>query len=138
MKKLNLIAIFGVVLIFVMGLSAPVLASPDPLILVTPLELDFGEVDVGTTSSQEVLIKNINVYPLNVFSVGFASGSSQDFSVVTNPDVPCLLLSGADVIATVTFSPSSAGEHIARLVVASDDPESSLIEVLISGIKRGN
>ena len=57
MKRISLIAIFGVVLIFMSGLSAPALA--DPFIEVVPLDHDFGDVQVGSSSTAIITISSI-------------------------------------------------------------------------------
>ena len=66
MKKQSLISIFVVTLMCLIGLSSHALA--DPFIEVVPMEHDFGDVDVGASSTTIITISNINGHELVISS----------------------------------------------------------------------
>ena len=82
MKKLSLAAAFAVVMIFLVGIPAPTLADPD--ILVTPMAYDYGEVEVGDSSTATITIDNFNGHPPVITAIGMSAGSSTDFNIATN------------------------------------------------------
>jgi len=132
MKKQSLIAIFGVVLIFVIGLSAPAHADSD--ILVTPLEYDFGEVEVDDSNITTITIDNFNGHPLVINDIAMASGSSLDFAIITDLQFPIVLDSDDQLLVDVVFSPSSEGPSAAGMEIFSSDPDEGLVVVEFSGV----
>ncbi|MFC1654518.1 hypothetical protein ACFL2F_01825 [Myxococcota bacterium] len=136
MRKWNIGLVGSAVALLLVCIPLNVGANPDQYILVTPLELDFEEVDVGMSESLQVTIKNNNGHFLFIEDVYLDPNGSQDYTVDAN--VPIILGSGDEVIATVTFSPTSDDEHRALLVVLSNDPEADRIEVPIIGIGIGS
>jgi len=131
MKKLNLAAIFAVVMIFTFGLTAPALA--DPIIEVVPMEHDFGDVEVGSSAATIITISNINGHDLIVTAIGSGAGSSTEFAITMAPALPALVLSGAWVDVEVTFSPSSDGYASAVLEIESNDPINPGVSVDLCG-----
>lgn len=136
MRKWNIGLVGSAVALFLVCIPLNVGANPDQYIRVTPLELNFGEVDVGMSSSLGVAIKNDNGHPLFVDSVTLVPGDGVDYTVDSNG--PFMLQSQQTVVVMVTFSPSSDGEHPAQLLVSSNDPEAPLIEVVITGTGIGS
>jgi hypothetical protein len=132
MRKWNIGVVGLAAAFFLVCIPLKAGANPDQIIAVEPLEVDFGVVDVGMTSSAEVAIKNINGHILYIENVYLDSDVGQNFTV--DVDVPTIVESGEEVIATVTFSPISDGEHRAMLVVLSSDDDAGRIEVPITGI----
>ena len=82
MKKLSLAAIFAVFLIFVLGLSVP--ASAAPGITVSPEQYDFGEVEIGSSSSTQIEISNDWWGNLTIESITLLT-ASPDFSIISPP-----------------------------------------------------
>jgi hypothetical protein len=136
MKKLNLAAICAVVLIFVVGVSAPVQADPD--IAVSPSECDFGPVPLGSLSSITIFIYNEGGHNLFISDISFGLGSGSDFTITSMPSLPVTipppngLPNQIDV--EVTYSPTAYGPSSATLEISSNDPDEALVVVELEGV----
>lgn len=126
MKRLSLIEIFGVVLIFMWGLSAPALAAP--FIEVVPLEHDFGDVEVGSSSTTIITISNMNGSEL---AISVSLSGSADFFISTYPDPT--VGPGMSTGVEITFAPSATGYVSADLDIESNDPGSPFVTVSLAG-----
>ncbi len=96
-------------------------------LIFSSLSFDFGEVDQGETASQTVTISNYGENVINLFSI---YTDNMDFfsntpSTVLNP--------GQSVIVEVVFQPSYIGLAEGHLIVESDHPELSYIEIFLTG-----
>jgi hypothetical protein len=97
---------------------------------VSPLSYDYGDVVVGTTSSQIVTITNSGIEACT-FTVGLSSGSNQDFTITSDPSGLSVEPNGT-VDVEITFSPTSVGILNAVLDVSSDIPNPT-VEVQLIG-----
>jgi subtilisin family serine protease len=90
--------------------------------------IDFGTQFLGDSSDLSILIENRGTEPLHV---GPIASSVVEF----RPTVEYLTIEagGSDVIA-VDFAPERVGSHHGTLSVASDDPDTPLVELELSGI----
>ena len=131
MKRLSSIAIFGMVLVYMLGLSAPALA--DPFIEVVPLDHDFGDVQVGNSSTTMITISNFNGHDLEIISVSL-SGSA-DFSISMAPDP--VVGSGMSTLVEITFAPSTSGYVSASLNIESNDSNTPVVTVSLAGMGVG-
>lgn len=121
--------------------AIPVGAMAHPDIKVTPTAYDFGDVEVGNSSTVIVNIANVGTHPLTIMIVAFNMGSSPDFSVTSAPSVPFTInppypsnpnnVDNVDV--EITFAPSAEGAVSAGLKIVSDDPDEGTVTVLFSG-----
>ena len=124
-----------VILLAVVVISAfPLSARADPIIEVSPWTHDFGDVQVGTSSTTIIIISNIDGHVLVISSIGFGGGSSSDFSITLAPTLPAVVDSGEWIDVEVTFSPSSEGYASAVLEIESNDPVNSLVKVDLGGV----
>ena len=73
---------------------------------VSPTELDFGQVDVGSTTDLDFTIKNIGGGSLT----GTVSDTCSYYSIIAGED-PYDLGAGDSVVVTVQFAPLEAGVH---------------------------
>jgi CSLREA domain-containing protein/uncharacterized repeat protein (TIGR01451 family) len=110
-----------------------------PVIEVSPMSLDFGEVSVGEQRDLMTLrVRNTGDVPLIVSPI--MSDKPTTFTVV-NPVSPVEVApQGLQTITvTVRFSPTAAGEHTGTLTIMSDDPdpERRQILIMVRGIARG-
>ena len=78
-------------------------------ITATPAELDFGDVDIGTSADLAVTIKNVGTDPLE----GSAGGLGAPYSIVGLADYN--LAPGASTTVTVRFTPTLRGEFAGSL-----------------------
>jgi hypothetical protein len=99
-----------------------------------PASVQFGDVTVGTSTTQIVTISNsptANV-DLTVSGISLAPGSN-GFAITSAPTVPFVLSPGVTADVVVTFAPSAAGPFSGTLRIASNDPDEGLVEVALSG-----
>jgi len=104
-----------------------------PNIEATPVEYDFGDVEVGTSAMTIVTISNLGNAGLGVNSLGFTAGSSNDFSITASPNIPAVIEPNEFVDVEITYSPSVEGYVAAVLEVASDDPDESVEQIALGG-----
>ena len=101
---------------------------------VSPAEYDFGEVELGTSSTVIVTISNVGGADLTVETIAFEAGSSGDFAITTAPSLPAVVAPGGilgDV--EITYAASAAGLAAAGLEIVSDDPDEPLVVVSLIG-----
>jgi hypothetical protein len=132
MKKLSLVAIFAVFLICFSGLSAPVQADQE--IEVDPLSFDFGNVEIGTTSTNVITVSNFGDELLMIYGVQFELGSDAEFSFTSPPEY---VAAGSSVDINIEFTPSSVRSFSAVLVITSNDPDEGTVLVGLSGVGEG-
>lgn len=133
MKRLNLILLIAIILIFMSWLSAMPFAYADTL-EVLPTDHDFGDVEVGTTVTTIVSMTNINGLEVEVYGLGFRAGGSADFSLVSSPPVPFIVVQGETVEVEVAFSPSAAGYVTSVLEIESTDSLTPVHEIFLGGV----
>jgi PKD repeat protein len=111
--------------------------TPGGNIKVSPTEYDFGDVELGSSSSTIITITNPlggehedDVY---IEDISLAEGSSGDFTITSNP-AGSTVPPGGSVDVTITFTPSGVGYISATLEIASNDPVLPLIEVPLGGV----
>jgi len=93
--------------------AAQATAVSGPIISVSPLSLDFGVVDNGTTRSLTLNIANTGDQPLTV------SGMTYSDAAYSSPGVSTLA-PGANTNVLVSFSPVDGLSHPGTLTIASN------------------
>ena len=116
-----------ILLVFPLGVWA------DPFIRVTPLDHDFGDVEVGSASSAIITISNLDGQDLEIRSVELTG--SADFSITSYPDDIVVPTMTTEV--EVTFAPSSAGYASAIIEIESNDSSNSTVSVSLGGVGVG-
>ena len=81
----------------------------------SPSTVSFGQVAVGTSTTQSVVLTNHRTYGIQVSSPQATGGG---FSV-SSPALPITLHAGQSTTVTVTFAPTSAGTSGGRLFVSN-------------------
>lgn len=100
---------------------------------VTPLEHDFGEIEVGESSSTTITISNYTGHPHTITAVAFSEGSSPDFSIATSLDLPMTLTSLDRLELEIVFSPCGPGLALAELRIHSIASSLSIVTVSLRG-----
>ena len=100
-----------------------------PNIEVTPDSLDFGKVQINTTSDKTVTIKNTGTQDLNISGISILG--SQAFSIVST--IPTQIPVGEARTVTVRFSPTGEVPYAGYLVINSNDPETPALQVPLKG-----
>lgn len=104
-------------------------AVSGPIISVSPLGINFGVVDNGSTGSQQVLLSNIGDQDLHVLSI--MTNDPAIFSPFAGATIPA----GGSAMATILFQPTDGAAHVAALTVNSDATNGA---VVISAQGQGN
>ncbi len=79
-----------------------------------PASMNFGSVQLGTSSTQSLVLSNIGTADANIDTLTSSDAAFR----VTFPAVPYILRSGYSVTSQVQFVPSGAGNYSASIAVA--------------------
>ncbi len=106
-------------------------------ISVSPGTYDLGNVNVGSASSaQSLTITNNGTKDLVISSMVLTGEDSSMFDLIagTCPNLtPTIAQGGISCAVLVTFSPTSEGIKSATLEITSDDPDTPILNVSLSG-----
>lgn len=91
---------------------------------------DFEQVLVGEQKSDSLIVTNVGEGDLTITEI---STDHEAFSTSFDGVVPITLGPDDDLTVQITFTPSQAGEVEAELSVASNDPDTPLLTVGLSG-----
>jgi len=103
-----------------------------PEISVSPSYVDFSEVEVGTTVTRQVYIRNYGSVPGTVYSVRLG-GSSVGVFGLAPLTTPVTLYPYNSIAVSLTFAPTAGGLYAGSLIIESDDPERPVLSVNLSG-----
>jgi len=118
MKPFRFLSASFILLILVFPLSGIPLARA---IEVYPLEVDFGEVEVGVSSRAVISIVNYTGHSHILTVIALSENSSPDFSIATELDLPLVLESLESLEVEVVFSPSTTALVTGELLIYSLD-----------------
>lgn len=108
-------------------------SSTLPEINVTPTTIDFGTVNSGSTSpAQAVTIQNQGDVTLNISSIALSGSDAARFAISSN-NCGATLSAGASCTVQITFTPTTAGNRSALLVITNKDSDESTVNVALSG-----
>jgi hypothetical protein len=111
----------GTVSPLIVPLTVEALAGPHAVI--TPNEVDFGVVKVGTAATpQQVTIANTGDFPLEIQQLLILSGTPQTFPLSNDGCSQQQIAPGTDCEATIGFSPSKSGERNASIFLITNTP----------------
>ena len=102
-----------------------------PDIELSATSLLSGDVHLGGSANQSVIVSNIGTQDLNV-SLAITGGSASQF-FVQDPLGPFFVPPDGQVEVTLAFYPGAIGTQEASLEVQSDDPVDPLLTVSLSG-----
>jgi len=96
---------------------------PGPTIFTEPVFIDFGDIEVGTTSSiATILIANYGDQDLVITGIPSSVG---DFNLESNLSFPDTLVSYDSLYIDFSFSPTVTGEATVEYTISSNDPSFS-------------
>jgi len=101
---------------------------PVPDIDVDPLLLDFGYVDINTSSTLTVDVSNVGGAVLDVTNVTLAGSTEFGWSATA---LPGTLAVGATTVVYVTYSPVDETSDSGTLTFHSDDPDEPTVDVTL-------
>jgi PKD repeat protein len=115
--------------------------TPGGNVQVSPEAYDFGDVELGSSSSTLITLLNplggSHEDPLVLSDISLAQGSSADFAV-TGSYEGYTLQPGESVDVEIVFSPTAEGYAAATLQITSDDPVFPLIALPLGGVGVNN
>lgn len=113
--------------------SFTIASTSEPDISIVPLAYDFGEVELGSSSTVFVSISNEGDANLTVNDISLQSGLCEDFSVAL-VSLPLVIPHEGPEDVEITYTPSAVGSCSGVLEITSDDPDEPVVEIELSGI----
>jgi hypothetical protein len=103
-------------------------------ISVSPAPYDYEDVRLNTTASQTLIVSNEGTGDLvvNTNGTSITGANANQFSIV-NGGAPFIVVAGDTHHVEIDFTPTTLGLKTATLQIISNDPDSSVYEVAISG-----
>jgi hypothetical protein len=98
---------------------------------VFPDALDFGVVELGSSTSCMVTISNGGFAPLTVWELNLTGAAG--FSLDAAPPLPVALTQGTSQDVTLVFAPQVEGPASGTLEIVSDDVETPIVVVELIG-----
>ncbi len=109
-----------------------VVEAPQPAIAWSPSSLDWGSVYSGAVITQTVTITSVGTADLDLSDVYLAAGTSEDFSLLSNP-APASLPPSTSVLIEVVYAPADLGADAGTLIVESNDPDIPQVLIPLTG-----
>jgi hypothetical protein len=99
-----------------------------------PSSVNFGDVPVGSASTQIVTIANTGAADLEVGAIGLTAGTDAAFEISSiSAALPAALGPGDVIDVQVSFAPSTQGAFTGSLRVLSDDYDETVVDVTLGG-----
>ncbi|MFC7133297.1 MULTISPECIES: PQQ-binding-like beta-propeller repeat protein [Salinibaculum] len=112
------------------ALSATVVGPPE--VDVSPTSVDFGDIEVGNTSTATVTVSNVGGSDLS-FDGAQVSGTDAALYTVVGGAGTTTIPAGGTHDVTVEFAPVATGATSATLEIATDDADEGTVSVAFSG-----
>ena len=109
------------------AVTLTVQAKPVPVISVLPTSVNFGAVVVGESKTLNLVVSNDGASPLRVVNIVSSSAS------VRVSGSGLTIEPGANKTLLITLDPSTVGVLRATLDIPSNDPDTPLLQVSLSG-----
>ena len=97
--------------------------EPEPALSVSPLSIDFGDVVVGETATEQVTVTNVGTADLIVSSIVISGVDADNFSV---DETPFTLAPGESQTLDVSFTPDEVRSFSASLDIDSNGGSKSV------------
>ena len=101
-----------------------------PDIQVTPGNLSFGQVALGTSSKRRILVENIGYNDLEITSI---NADTQGTGAYAADRAAFVVRPGQSQVVEITFSPTAAGDLASELLVSSNDSDEGEYRVPLMG-----
>ena len=120
--------------------TAPEIDVTDSIGVDNDLQMPFGDVTVGTSSTVETAtISNAGNAALNVSGIQLTGADAGEYSLDINGGAsPCgatapAIAPSGNCTVTITFNPATTGAKTANLEITSDDSDEVTVNVILSG-----
>jgi uncharacterized repeat protein (TIGR02543 family) len=113
-----------------------ILGTPDIAVVPTDLTVDFGGVNLFSSSDTTITVSNDGDLDLNI---GTITGPSSPFSIVSDTCSDTTLSPTESCTITLRFSPETSGSFNSSLNIPSNDPDENpvVIDLTGTGISQG-
>ncbi|MBW1810195.1 MAG: choice-of-anchor D domain-containing protein, partial [Deltaproteobacteria bacterium] len=105
---------------------------------VEPLALDFGDVRIGQTATQQVTIRNVGGSDLTIFLLSMESGTSLEFDADPLGNLNEILGPGQELLIDVLYKPVDGTTDAGALLINSNDSDESLLRVELTSSYKGS
>ncbi|MEZ4744606.1 MAG: choice-of-anchor D domain-containing protein [Calditrichia bacterium] len=112
------------------GSENGVSVGTEPDIAVSPTAIDFGQITLGANAATTVTIHNNGSADLTVSAISDPGGA---FALTNLPTLTAIISPGNTATFDVTFSPTAIGATSASVNISSDDPDSPIVEIQLTG-----
>lgn len=112
-------------------LSGNGVSADMPLLVLEPLQLAFGDVTLGDSSSLSLTVRNDGAASLSLGDIGL---DGADFSLGSDTCSQAMLTAGASCIVQVNFAPSLAGARSGNVSVARTGGDDAIVALSGNGI----
>lgn len=103
----------------------------NPVIVVAPTSIDFGSVRVTQSDTKTITITNGGAAPLTISAISDPVGP---FTIINKPVLPLTLQSTESITLSVRFAPIFAGRADASFTILSNDPNTPVVTISLTGI----
>jgi len=90
----------------------------DPLAIISPDNLNYGQALMGTTHTRQLTILNGGGGTLGITSITISG--SPFFSIANMPNLPASLVTGQTIPLNVVYAPTAAGTHTGTITITDD------------------
>ncbi|MFC7202990.1 Ig-like domain-containing protein [Haloferax namakaokahaiae] len=101
-------------------------------VAVTPEDIDFGTVAVGTNDTRTVTVANIGDENLSVSGVSLSGANASDFEITAGNN-SSVLGYGATQTVEIEYAPTDLGTSTATLTIHTNDTDESTVNVTLLG-----
>lgn len=102
----------------------------DPIAIINPTTINYGQVLMNTTHTRQVSIMNGGGGTMNVSQVALAG--SPYFQITNPPTLPANLTTGQSIVLNLNYNPLAAGGHTGTITI-TDNTTRQVHTVQISG-----
>lgn len=114
--------------------SDTIVAANEPDIFVSPSNVDFGAVTIGSSSAaQTITVSNLGTQYLTIGSASITGTQATDFQLQNDFCSSASVAPGNDCVLDVVFNPSADGIRSGTLNLPSNDPDRPNATVTLQG-----
>ncbi len=110
------------------GTEAPTIA-----ISVSPEQIEFNDVPVNDTQTQELTLRNDGNVTLTVNEIGLTSGGDAGFAIVDGPNEAVEIVPGGSFVVRVSLTPNAEGPAEGNIQITSDADNTPTVDVSLLG-----
>jgi len=111
--------------------STTICNSAPPNIAVSQTALNFGHVNIGSSTTQTITISNIGLGDLHINSIDKSGTNASEF--IESNNCSSGIAPGGSCSISISFAPTALGQKNAVISISSDDPDQPTQTVSLSG-----